>query len=228
LRQSRLAQGALDEVIDNLIDIKSLMVQGATESAGDSVRENMADQIGGIRDSIVSTLNLSYGDRYLFAGTNSATQPFELDSASPSGVTNNSNAVPPEVLVGDGVSIDMSVTGNELANTPAGDLFQVLSDVEQALRNSDTDAINSLLPSTDSVIEHVTDVTSRLGNNINRMEFMYERYESFRITQRSDISALVDTDYAEAFSSLQRTQVAFESAMAVHTTMFNSTLLDYL
>lgn len=228
LRQSRLAQGALDEVIDRLIDIKTIAVQGATDSAGASVRTNMADEISGIRDSIVSTLNLSYGDRYLFAGTNSSVQPFEVDGTATGGVASFSNATPPEVLVGDGVSIDMSVTGAELRNTSGGDLFTILQDMETALRNDDTTALNALLPAADDAIEHVTDITSRLGNNINRMEFMYERYESFRITQRSDISALVDTDYAEAFSDLQRTQVAFESAMAVHTTMFNSTLLDYL
>jgi flagellin-like hook-associated protein FlgL len=39
---------------------------------------------------------------------------------------------------------------------------------------------------------------------------------------------MVDTDYANAFSEMQRIQVAFDSAMAVHSNMFGSSLLDYL
>lgn len=228
LRQSRLAQGALDEVINRLIDIKSSVVQGATDSAGDSVRENMADEVAGIRESIVSTLNLSYGDRFLFAGTNSGDKPFDLDATVPSGVKNNSNNSAPEVLVGDGVSVEMSVTGVALTNTASGDLFEVLNSIEQALRNNDVQAIGAVIPTTDDLIEHVTDLTAKLGNNINRMEFMYERYEQFRITQKSDISSLVDTDFAQALSDLQRVETTYEAAMAVHSKIFNNNLLDYL
>jgi flagellar hook-associated protein 3 FlgL len=228
LRQSRLAQETLDEVINRLIDIKSLSVQGATDSAGGSVRKNIADELRGIKESMVNTLNVSYGERFLFSGTNSAVQPFEMDDTAPGGVTNNSNSTPPRVMVGDGLTIDMSVTGVDLRDTPAGDMFQVLTDLENALRANDTQAINDMLAPIDDVIEHATDITSRLGNNINRMEFMFERYESFRITQKADISSLVDADYAETFSALQRTQTLFEAAMAVHTTMFNGSLLDYL
>jgi flagellar hook-associated protein 3 FlgL len=228
LRQSRLAQDALDETIDRLIEVKQVIVQGASSSMGESNRANMADQISGIRDSLISTLNLSYGDRYLFAGTNSGQKPFELDAVSPGGVADNSNGNSPKVLAGDGVSVDISVTGAEMRNTPDGDLFEIIGNIEQALRDNDIDALNSMIPAADSAIEHVTDVTARLGNSINRMDYMFEQYESSKITKQADISGLVDTDYAQAFSDLQRIEVAYESAMAVHTTMFKNTLLDYL
>ena len=227
LRQGRLAQDTLDKMIDGLIEIKELSVNGASDSYGAKNRESMADQIGGIKETLANALNLSYGDRYLFAGTNSDVQPFEIDDVT-GVVTNNSNANGPIIKAGDGVNIEFSVTGAELANTPAGDLFTVLNDLEQAFRNDDQPTINNSLGSIDDVIEHVTDLTSKLGNNINRMEYMFEQYESSKITQKADVSKLVDTDFAEAFSEMQRNQVAYESAMAVHTTMFNNTLLDYL
>tara|TARA_Y100001935_G_scaffold217449_1_gene189774 strand:+ start:228696 stop:229589 length:894 start_codon:yes stop_codon:yes gene_type:complete len=228
LRQARLAQESLDETIDRLIDLKGIVVQGSTSSAGESVMKNMAQEVAAMRDGLINTLNLSYGDRYLFAGTNSSEKPFVKDTTAPGGVANNSNDTAPTVLVGDAVRVEMTVAGTEITDTPVGDLFVVLEDIEQALLSNDTSAVNAQLENADALIEHVTDVTARLGNNINNMEFMYERYESFRITQRSDISSLVDTDFAQAFSDLQRTQVAYESAMAVHSTMFKNTLLDYI
>ncbi|HBQ61597.1 MAG TPA: hypothetical protein DD671_18800, partial [Balneolaceae bacterium] len=171
--------------------------------------------------------NLSYGDRFLFAGTNSDQQPFEVDDATGQ-VTNNSNGKNISVKAGDGVNIDFGVNGQELASTPSGDLFGILEELEQKLRDNDQQGINDMLTSLDDTVEHVTDVTSRLGNNINRMDYMFEQYESSKIAQRSDVSELVDTDYAQAFSDMQRNQVAYESAMAVHTSMFKNTLLNYL
>lgn len=227
LRQSRLVQDTLDKMIDGLIEIKALSVRGASDSYGEQDRESMADQIEGIKVTLANSLNLSYGDRFLFAGTNSDQQPFEVDDAT-GNVINNSNANGPIIKAGDGVNIEFSVTGTDLANTPAGDIFTVLNDLEQAFRDNDTETINSYLGSVDDVIEHVADRSSKLGNNINRMEYMFEQYESSKITQKADVSKLVDTDYAEAFSEMQRNQVAYESAMAVHTTMFKNTLLNYL
>ncbi|HKL14245.1 MAG TPA: flagellin, partial [Balneolaceae bacterium] len=193
-----------------------------------SVRTNMADEVAGIRDSLVFTLNQSYGDRYLFAGTNSAEEPFVNDGGGPGGITNNSNDVPPQVTVADGVKLDISITGSELRDTESGDLFEVIGNIEDALRNNDADALSGMIDTIDDSIEHVTTVTSRLGNNINRMDYVFEQYESTRISQKSDVSEMVDTDYANAFSELQRIQVAFDSAMAVHSTMFGNSLLDYL
>lgn len=227
LRQGRLVQGTLDKMIDGLVEIKVLSVNGASDSNDAKSRESMADQIGGIKVALANSLNLSYGDRYLLAGTNSDQKPFEVDEVT-GVVTNNSNANGPIIKAGDGVNIEFSVTGTELANTPAGDLFTVLNDLEQAFRDNDQGVINNSLESVDDTIEHVTDITSNLGNNINRMEYMFEQYESSKITQKADVSNLVETDFAESFSEMQRNQVAYESAMAVHTTMFNNTLLDYL
>lgn len=225
LRQGRLAQDTMDGVIDSLIQVKDIMVKGASDSVGESERESMADEISGIRRRIVDSLNSQYGDRYLFAGTNSGDKPFELAGGV---VTNNSNNKAPHIVAADGVEIDISITGQEIANTGAGDLFDIIGNVEDALRNNDDEALNDLLPDGDETIEHVTNLTSKLGDNINRMDFMFEQYESTKITQESDVSELVDTNYAEAFSKLQRNQVAYESAMAAHSKMFKNVLLNYI
>lgn len=88
--------------------------------------------------------------------------------------------------------------------------------------------MSDLLDGKDISIDHVTTVTSRLANNINRMEFIFEQYITIKIAERFDVSGLVDTDYAQSFLERQRVQVVFESAMAVHSTMVSNSLLDDL
>ncbi len=228
LRQGRLAQEALDEAIDNLIEIKRILTHGATDTSRETVRESMAQEIAGIRDTMVMTLNSSYGDRYLFGGTNSSVEPMVFDETAPGGVAGNSNATAPRVQAGDQMFVDISVTGAELRETGAGDMFAVIGDIEQALLDNDRETLNLLLGDITEVIDHTSILASRLGNNINRLEFMNEQYESTNIVLKSNVSELTDTDFAKAFSDMQRTQIAFESAMAVHTQMIHNTLLDYL
>lgn len=239
LRQSRVAQASMNESIDRLIDVKTMMVQGANNTSSQTVHNTMAQEIKGIRDTLINTFNVQSGERYLFAGTNSSIKPFEKvefvafeppdpDPNPPGLVENNSNAKAPSVLVGDGITVDVSISGEELRNTSAGDLFQTLEDVIVALEAGDHQAVNGLLGDIDVAIEHIANVSSKLGTNINRMDFLFEQYESTRISQKSQISEMVDTDYAKAFSELQTNQIAYEAAMAVHATMFSNTLLDYL
>jgi flagellar hook-associated protein 3 FlgL len=228
LRQARLAQGSMDEMIDRLVDVKRITTAGVTASSSESARISMADEVKGMRDAIVASLNVSYGNRYLFAGTNSGQPPFVLDSAQPNGVENRSNGVAPSIVVSDGVRTDVSVSGQELVNSPAGDLFTILHDVEQALRNNDTDTLRQLMPDLDTLIDHSSISIARLGGSINRMEFMFEQYESSNIGLQSDVSGLVDTDFARAMSDMQRIDLAYESALAVQSKMINNTLLNYL
>lgn len=237
LRQSRASQEALDEMIDRLIDVKQIMVKGATESASSSGLKTMSEEVKGIRNTLINTLNISSGERFLFAGTNSSVRPFELMTPDPDdpdaeikpgNVASYSNEKAPTVLVGDGVRLEIGISGTELRDTAAGDLFVLIEDLIGALEAGDNAEVNGMLDGMDTAIQHVTNLAARLGTNINRMDFMAEQYESSRITQRAEISNLVDTDYAQSFSDLQRNQVAYEAAMAVHATMFGNTLLDYL
>lgn len=229
LRQARFAQESLARATDSLIEIKEVLVQGATDSADAHSRESMAEQVSAIRNSLINTFNVNYGDRFLFAGTNSATPPFELDPGDPSGVAYHGNGSAPTVMAGDRIQIGISVSGEDLRTmADGGDIFQVITDIEQALRDSDRAALNNLMPDLDNVINHVTYETSKLASNINQLDYMIEQYEALAISQKSDVSQMVDTDYGDAFSRLQRNQVAYESALAVHTTMFQNSLLDFI
>ncbi|HBQ61598.1 MAG TPA: hypothetical protein DD671_18805, partial [Balneolaceae bacterium] len=57
LRQARLAQDTLGKMIDGLIEIKALAVNGSSDSYGEENRDNMADQVQGIKSTLANSLN---------------------------------------------------------------------------------------------------------------------------------------------------------------------------
>src|SRR5690625_2729763 len=103
LRQARFAQESLSQATDSLIEIKEILTHGATDSVDARSRESMAEEIAGIRNSLINTFNVNYGDRFLFAGTNSATPPFELDAGGTGGVSDTSNGTATTVMAGDSI-----------------------------------------------------------------------------------------------------------------------------
>jgi flagellin-like hook-associated protein FlgL len=60
------------------------------------------------------------------------------------------------------------------------------------------------------------------------LNFLEEKHENSKILLNAELSGWVDTDYAETVSKLQRTEIAFQSAMTIHTKMFNQSLIEYL
>src|SRR5690625_2986376 len=114
LQQARVAQESLDNAIDSLIHLKELVVRGSSDTSGTVTRSQLADQVSGIYVTVVDALNEKYGERYLFAGTNSGEQPFVLQDPDPMDpstapmVDNRSNDEPLQILAADGIYLQRS------------------------------------------------------------------------------------------------------------------------
>ncbi|TVQ12128.1 MAG: hypothetical protein EA364_09080 [Balneolaceae bacterium] len=228
LRDNRMAQNAVQNMTDQLIDFKRIAIQGATATLSENDRKALADEIAGIRENLVAEANTRSGNRHLFGGTNTSEPPFMIDDTATGGVADTSNTNPVGVRISDSVSVDISVTGTALRETPAGDLFERLLDVESALRNNEPLSVSAALDDIDVIIDHVTRQAAHVGNSINRMEFMYEKLEFNIISQSSEKSRLVDTDYMKTMSEVTKYQVAFEAALSVNGKLLQTSLLNYL
>lgn len=227
LQNGRNVQNALDGILDQLINLKKVSVQGATSTISSEDRKSLADQVANIRKDIIGLANIKDGNKYLMAGTNSAEKPFK-DADSSLNVADGSNKEPLKARIQDGVDIAYTITGKELRTTRSGDLFELLKNVENALRNDDPATVNTEIDHISDAIDHVANLAARVGNNINRMEFAGEQYQALRIDQKGEVSDLVDTDYAQAMSEVKQYQIAYEAALSVHSTISQTNLMDYL
>lgn len=228
LRQARSVQDSLDGVIDSMIDLKNLAVQGANDSLNDVEREKLAEQVASVRDRLVDLGNTQLNNVYLFGGTNSKDPTFSADAGATGGVADISNGDALTTRITENTTVETTVTGSELRNTPAGDLFGIVENLETALRNNDRAAVNSTITDIEDSLDHVTRLTSRIGSTINRLEFVHDKLESGIIEKKGEVSRLTDTDFAEAMSNFQKYETSYEAALAAHSRMTGTTLLNYL
>jgi flagellar hook-associated protein 3 FlgL len=228
LAQARLAQDAMDNVIDQLISIKETAIQGGSDAQTASERQVLAQKVESLREVILNELNSDYNGVYLFGGTNSGEQPFFEDTTALGGIGDTSNNSRLSIQASDATNIQFSVTGTELRDVNGADLFESLDNLIEGLRNNEQATISASLDQVNESIDHVVALASEQGNSINRMEFLYQQYEKRMISSERRISELVDADYAETVALFRQYQTAYEAALAVHSETMQTSLLNFL
>lgn len=226
--QATSVESALNGIVDQITQLKAVAVQGASDSITASDRQNLASKVDSIKSVIMSEANTNVNGKYLFGGTNVDKPPFYSDSTQPGGVGDLSNNSELKTKISDDVEINYSFTGKELRTTSAGDLFGIIDNLETALKNNDGTAVNNSLNSIDTALDHVTNLTSTIGDTLNRMQFTSNQYDSTKIDQSGELSDLVDTDYSQALSKMQQYQIAYEAALQAHTTITQMSLVNFM
>lgn len=228
LSHARGTQEALDGMVDILVDFKTTAVNGSNDTLNAKDRENLANKVAGLKEKIVDLGNREFNDVFLFGGTNSSNKPFTLNGAATGGVADTSNSSPLRARISENSIIETSITGDQLRNTSAGDLFGIMQTVEDALRANDRDAVDAALSDVEETVDHVSGLASRIGNNINRMDFLSSQLESRSLEQEGEISRLTDADYAEVISNFKKHETSYQAALSVHSRISQMTLLNYM
>ncbi|SMO58731.1 flagellar hook-associated protein FlgL [Fodinibius sediminis] len=228
LSQARSTQQSLQDMVDIMIDLQKVAVNGSTDTLAEDDRLSLADEVASFRDQMIDLANSKYNNTYLFAGTNSDTVPFTPDGTATGGVADSSTSQPLKIQLSSHATIETSITGSDLRDTDAGDLFEVFESVENALRNDDTTALKNTMGDIETATDHIIGLTSGIGSNINRMQFVTNQIESQSINQEAEISQLTDTDYAEAISNFQKHETTYNAALNVHARITQTSLLNYI
>jgi flagellar hook-associated protein 3 len=109
-----VGETALGSVKTTITDMKTLCVQMANGTMDASDRSNAAAQVEGALEQVVSLANTQVNGQYLFAGTNTAIQPFEIQkdaNGNPTGVAYSGNDASFNVKIGKNTSVQVGQSG---------------------------------------------------------------------------------------------------------------------
>jgi flagellar hook-associated protein 3 FlgL len=227
LSKARSAENALGKMQDILSDFKTLALSGATDTKDAHDRKLLANQVESMKKKLVDLANSKFNGSYLFSGTKTDQTPFSINSTT-GDVNYAGNGSPMETQISDISNVSVSVTGKDLRTTKEGDLFDIMNVVKTDLQNNDVKAIKNHLDQIDTTFNHVTSLSAKLGNHINRMKFLNDQHKSHEIDQKGRVSELVDTDYSKAILNLQKHELSYQAALEVHSKIVNMSLMNYL
>lgn len=226
VEQARIADDTISRMLDQLFELKTLATKGANGAAlTDGDMEILGENVAAIRSRLVDLANTQANGRYLFSGTRTQTKPFVEVGTN---VSYNGNAQDLVIAANPTTSIAFSVNGESLFNYNGESIFDMIERIETAMTNADSNAVNAELENINLGVEYLGRMGGRIGNAINQMDFANEQFEALNINLNSQVSRLMDTDFAEAASKLQALDTAYQAALNLTSRMSRLSLLNYI
>jgi len=223
------SESALTQVNDILTDAKALTVQMSSANTGPSERANAVVVVEQYLDEILSLSNSQSGGRYLFAGTNTNTPPFELNGATGE-VDYSGNATAFSIKIGSESNIAVGKVGSEVfgENWDDNNIFKALVDLQGYLENNDIAGIQDIMGRLDGHMKKINAEISEIGGKSIRMEVKENIIADLKLTYTDRKSLMEDADVSEAIIDLNSKQLAYNAALTSASKVMELSLVDFM
>lgn len=219
------ADSTLNSVVTALQRAISLGTEGANGTLSGSDRADVASELAGIKQQLLSLANTPYQGEFIFSGT-STTQPFVEDVISPSGVTYKGNSGTNKVEVGQNYSLQINLPGSQLFTAASGNVFQSISDLINALQTNNN--IGSAVSEVSDAYNQITSQRVFYGNALNQLQAQQTYLNSEKVDLATAANAISATDMAATSTAFTQSQVAIQADLAAMSRISQSSLFDYL
>ena len=115
------------------------------------------------------------------------------------------------------------------------DAFTTLITLRDLLQNDEElpdqvvrDRVSQMLGEVDSAHDAILDGVRELGFRSSSMDVLSNRVEGLRVARTESLSAVQDTDIAEAILDLQRQDLSYQAALQVSSRVIQTTLSSFL
>ncbi len=218
-----LTDTTLDNVGNILQVVRQRTINGANDSLPQASRIALAEEIKQLREQLLQLGNTSYDGRYIFAGHQTTTVPFNTLTGAYNG---DSGIISYEV--GAGINININVPGDQAFKAPV-DMFQLLTDISNDLVAGNTANLSGVhLAAIDTATDNLLSIRSQIGAKVNRMELTVSRLEETKIGYSELLSAAEDVNTAEAITQLKMQENTYRAALAAGARIIPPSLVDFL
>jgi flagellar hook-associated protein 3 FlgL len=226
-----MAESALSQIEDVLSQGKALTVEMSSANRSASDRYNASTIVDGYLRQVFSLANTQVAGRYIFAGTETSTQPFAFDDDNnPTLVTYAGNDDPFAIKIGKDTNVDVGRSGEQVfgANWDADNIFKTLIDLKAALQGNDVQGIQSAMQKLDDHLETIRNLVSDTAGKVIRLDVKEKIIQDLNLTYTERMSKLEDADIAAAIVELEAKGLAYQAALNSSAKVMKMSLLNYL
>lgn len=211
---------AISQVINVLHKAKQLAVGGANGTLNEDDLKAMAEEVDQLLQHTVSLAHTQYDDKYIFAGTNTQTKPFDLSDLTIYHGNNHEIAYE----IGKDVEITVNIPGDALFT----DVFSALTSLKQNLSDGNSAAIDADIGKIDQALNIVLAQQSKVGAAQNRFEFTKDQLDSQNLSLTELVSKSEDVDIAEVLMHLSMQEAVYRTALGSAARIIQPSLIDFL
>ncbi|MFG6114699.1 flagellar hook-associated protein FlgL [Halobacillus sp. MO56] len=224
------SDSAMDKATQAMQRVRELTVQASNGTYDQGQRENIAKEIGQLKDHMIDIANTKVNNKYIFNGNDTLNAPVNVSEENPPGaapspfkVSNNSGEVMIEISKGNSLKANIDPT-----KVFSGQLFADLQGLENALNGNDESKLNGYLDTIDGHINNIVDERADLGARMNRVELVEDRLSQQEITATRILSENEDADIEKVITELKTQESVHRAALGVGARIIQPTLMDFL
>ena len=215
------ADNTLNSAVTQLNQARTLAVQAQDGALDQSSLQAIAEQVDGIKQTVLGFANTQYNGRSIFAGT--ANGPAYDASGN---YTGTSAAI--ERTVAPGVRLQVNVNGDTAFGAPGSDVFTALTNLSTAISSGDPTAISTAMTALDTASQNVSSSLAGVGASEQRLNALKSQNSSDALTLQQNLSNVEAPDLTQATMQLQMQQNAYEAALAVTARVIQPSLVNFL
>lgn len=222
------ADSTLDSVESQLQRALELATQAANGTMSDDNRKAVSEELKSIRDSLFGLANTKdVRGQPLFGG---ATGDVAYVKAADGSISFAGTGEPSPIPIGEGISIQGSVTGTRAFAAGGSDMFAVLGDFAAALDvGGDVKAAaDAALGGVKASLDSVGLARASAGARAARLDLDTERLADAGEAREASRKDLEDTDITTAVTELQKTLTILQATQASFSKLTSMSLFDYL
>ncbi len=216
---------ALGQISNVLQRARELLVQGGNDTADQTARNAIADEIDQLTDGVKQEANVQYAGKYVFSGTATSTSPYQLGTASDryaGDAGTITRTIGPQVQVPLNSDIHQLLGDGQAAGD--GKLLDTLRDIADNLRGGTPTDLQRLDPNLDTLNEIRADV----GARTNRLALATSRLSGLQDNTTQLLSDTQDADMAQTVTQYTTQQAAYNAALRAGANIVQVSLLDFL
>ncbi len=223
-------QSTVDTALTNVNDIvlraRDLVVQGASDTSGPSARSDIASEIDQLVDSLKAEGNTQYSGRYVFSGTQTLTQPYQVGSTNDT-YAGNTGTITREI--GQGVQIAVNVPGSTIFGDGTTGLIATLRQISTDLRANNGSALqNGDLTALDTAGTAISAQQATVGAMSNRLTSATSRLQQLQQATTQQLSNVQDADMAQTMIDFSTQTAVYQAALKSGAQIIQPSLMDFL
>lgn len=223
------ADQTLDSVETQLQRALELATRAASDTLSDDDRAAIGEELSSIRDTLYSLANTKDDIRGqpLFGGATGDSAYVKNDDGS---ISFAGTGEPSSIPVGDGESVQPSISGTKIFTADGADMFQIIGDLADALKSGGdvTAAAGTALDGINASLSNVSLARATVGARGARLDLKTEQMTDVAETRETTRSGIEDTDIASATVELQKALTVLSATQSTFTKLTSLSLFDYL
>lgn len=225
------AETATQSLSDSIMRLFEIGIQALTSPVNANSRAASAQEVDGLRSTIISVGNTQDQGRYIFSGTSTLTAPFTGPSAGPIAYGGNPGLI--NLDVSPSYTVTTNVPGSTLFFGPGGqgsssDLFQAVTDLRDGLAGNNTAQIQTAYNNLQTIFNRVVQTTGDLGGRQAALLNLKDTLDTANIGLESLVNTTGQVDYAAAATDFNTAQTIQQATLSTLAKVNQKSLFDYL